>query len=267
MKFRGALCCLLLICLLSNHRAMAQVKLENVQLKPKLKLELKLLSPDGTNGSAIAWSSQHRKYYAVMAGNEDYPLEVFDEKGINLQSIPAGRDLRGLWYNPAYGFLEGNTFDYHDIVSYAMEEDGLLSSEDPYEEMYGLPVYDPQAVLTLNILSNKYAWFDDESTSIRLIDAETAEEDGEIPLPISDSQKENFNKTLVYTGIEGAEYGLLNYNERSVYLYNESTGELANKIELPKNAPICKIFRFSFANGHCWLFDTEKRGWLGYKVY
>lgn len=246
----------------------AQVLLKEINTKPTLSLQLKLLADDGINGSAVAWIEEYQKYYTLVAGNESFPIEVFDKNGVNLQSIPAGRDMRGLWYNPTYAFIEGNTYEYHDIMSYEIKEDGLLSTEDPYEELFELPVWNPQAVLTLNFRIDQYAWFNKEDSKLHFVDSESGEEDGEITLDIPAETIEDFNTTLTYTDIEDAEYGLYNFKENKIYLFERITGRKTAVIELPSEVPNdCNSFRFSFANGHFWLFDADKRTWLGYKVY
>jgi hypothetical protein len=244
----------------------AQPTLKNVNLKPKAGITLKLLSEDGRNGSAVAWIDEFKKYYALIAGNADYPLEVFDEKGKNIQSIPAGADLRGLWYNPEYAFLEGNTYDYHDILSFGMDEKGLLTDEIPYEELYELPVYNPQAVLNMDTDQNMYIWLNHESEEIIFIDAETGEEGETLEIDVPSSFENINSTTVVYTGISGGEFALLNYADKLIYLIDGATGKESATIKLPSDAISNQVFCFSYANGHFWLFDVDKRTWQGFKV-
>jgi hypothetical protein len=245
----------------------AQQNLKSVNLKPKAGIKLKLLSEDGRNGSAVAWVDEFEKYYTLIAGNADYPLEVFDDKGNNIQSIPAGADFRGLWYNPEYSFLEGNTYDYHDILSFGTDEKGLLTDEIPYEELYELPVYNPQSVLNMDTEQNMYIWLENESGEIIFIDAETGEEGEALSIEIPTGFENINSTTVVYTGINGGEYALLNYVDKLIYLIDGTTGKESATIKLPSDAVTNQAFCFSFANGQFWLFDIEKREWQGYKVY
>ena len=88
----------------------------NIVTHPKSDLSLQLPHETGTNGSAVAWHSGFRKYYCLIAGSEDFPIDVFDDKGVHLQSTPANADFRGLWIHDSLNQLEGNTFNYHDIL-------------------------------------------------------------------------------------------------------------------------------------------------------
>src|SRR5215831_11978397 len=56
-------------------------------LKKVIELKMPKTASDdmpGTRGASVAWHPLQKKYYAVFAGNMDYPLAVFDEKGKRL---------------------------------------------------------------------------------------------------------------------------------------------------------------------------------------
>lgn len=161
--------------------------LKDVITNPKPGIKLNLLSEGGSNGSAVAWHPIVKKYYTIIAGNEDFPMEVFDEKGNLLQSTTTFADMRGLWYNNVYEMIEGNVYEFHDIVSYYIDDEGLLFEEAPYEELYELPVYDMQAVLCMNLESGTYAWFDKEYLVIQILDMESGEEMVAIELDLGKS--------------------------------------------------------------------------------
>jgi hypothetical protein len=69
----------------------------------------------------------------------------------------------------------------------------------------------------------------------------------------------------VYTGIAGAEAGVLNIVENQIELYDYKTGFLSQKLALPESTVTEAAFNFSFANGLYWLFDIPNRVWIGYK--
>jgi hypothetical protein len=246
--------------------AFAEGNLKNVNTSPKPGVKLKIVGEDGTNGSAVAWHPITKMYYTIVAGNEDFPMEVFDEGGVHLQSSTTMADMRGLWYNDVYEVLEGNTYEFHDIVSYEIDEDGLMYGEAPYEELYELPVNDPQSVLCLNNLDGVYAWFDNEYATLHLIDMESGEDLDVIELDLSTPLTKLNQTTVIYTGIEGGEFGLLNFEDKEIYLIDDDNGEVTKTIKLPKSQPTYETFNFSFANGNIWLFDTDARVWTGYAL-
>jgi hypothetical protein len=242
-----------------------QTTIKSVNKKPVKDITLKLQSSEGTNGCALAWNPSTSCYYSVIAGNSDFPIDVFSADGRQIQSIAARMDLRGFWHNPTYGMMEGNTYENMDIATYLYLTDGTIDEADePLIELYELPITSSQAALSLNFKENKYIWFDYENNKIKQINPETGAEDGELTLNLPVA-KENLNSTTVgYTGVEGAEYALLNFQEKVVYLINASTGSPTLTLKLPKDAVTHEMFRFSYANDHIWLYDIESRTWTGY---
>ena len=76
----------------------------------------------------------------------------------------------------------------------------------------------------------------------------------------------DYNYTnIIATGIKNAEFGLLNTASRQIELYDRKAGYLQQTLTLPESAPVEASFNFSFSNGIYWLFDMEKRKWIGYK--
>src|SRR5438552_2828335 len=64
----------------------------------------------GTRGAAVVWHPLQKKYYASFAGNEGYPMAVFDITGKRLSGDEQTclKDTRGLWYNPKLNKICGN---------------------------------------------------------------------------------------------------------------------------------------------------------------
>jgi hypothetical protein len=76
----------------------------------------------------------------------------------------------------------------------------------------------------------------------------------------------NYNSTtVIYTGITNAEFGLLNIATREIELYSKQDGLLYQKLKLPKEASPRDKFNFGFANNTYFLFDKNKRSWVGYR--
>src|SRR5215813_581029 len=75
------------------------------QTKQSLKKVLELKMPKtedddmaGKRGASVAWHSVQKKYYAVFAGNAEYPLAIFDMTGklLSDEDQTAMTDTRGL---------------------------------------------------------------------------------------------------------------------------------------------------------------------------
>lgn len=245
----------------------AQVPISSIPLQLSPAIQLELPEDAGLNGGAVTWHPQHRLYYTVMAGNEDYPLDVFSADGEHILSMAAGYDVRGLWYNPAMEYLEANTYKSHNIISYALYDDGLPVDEDPYVELLELPVSFDQAVLAYDALSDRYVYYDNATNELVFLQMESGEEVGRQYLQLPVSRELINNTTAMATGITGGEYALLNYVDAKLYLIDSKSGELRRIVSLPAGVQPRDMFNCSFANGHLWLFDPEARVWTGYKLY
>jgi hypothetical protein len=74
---------------------------------------------------------------------------------------------------------------------------------------------------------------------------------------IYDVKEDYNNTTAIYTGITGAEIGLLNYVNKEIELYNISNGLLSTKLQLPVDAPAEAFLNFSYCNGIYWVSDKN----------
>lgn len=250
---------------LVSFSAWTQVSLKDLNKKPKANLVLKLKSTEGTNGSALAWSPTSKVYCSVIAGNGDFPLDLFSESGVHLQTTNAWEDMRGLWFNPVYSVFEGNTYTYGDVVSFGIEA-GKLIEEEPLFELMELPIPDKQLVLTLNTAKNQLVYLNRNASSIHFINSESGESLKELSIKFPCPSDEINYTSLIYTGVSEAPYGVLNYAKKLIYLYSDNGGNPVITIKLPKGAVTNDMFRFSFANNHVWLYDVNSRSWTGYKI-
>ena len=75
----------------------------------KEKLRLQMPEGSGSNGASVAWHPVLKRYYAAFAGNADFPLGIFDEKGkrLSADNLTTQIDVRGLWYNENPGRIDG----------------------------------------------------------------------------------------------------------------------------------------------------------------
>jgi len=238
-------------------------------------LELQMPGEGGANGAAVCWHPVAKKYYAAMAGNSSYPLAIFDTKGS--RTSPEDQttmfDIRGLWYNTKTKALQTNGYNELGWVEYKLNSKGLPASTKQIRD--GMAQPDEQSVGAYNFKDN-LIYFLNEDGNIDVYDAEGSyQEYFELTLGKTEDEAdeadnsevvEDYNTTsVIYTGISGAEIGLLNSLNNEIELYDLKNKHLTRKLQLPESAPAENRLNFAYANGLYWLFDKEKRMWVGYK--
>lgn len=259
--------------------------LMNAQVVKTLKKTIELTMPKtvddsmpGTRGAAVVWHPLQKKYYAGFAGNEGYPLAVFNVTGKRLSDDDqtALVDTRGLWYNPKLKKICGNGYSDIGWFSYELDAKGIPAESEIYAAGMNQP--GEQSIGVFNAKSNLVCFL--HGQNIYMYNAEAMqEEDSTIRLYPGISKKEDIDvdddgtvlsgdyssNVLIYTGIPKAEFGLLNVIEKQVELYNRNTGLLTQKLKLLADLPTWPAFNFSYANGTYWAFDQDTRIWTGYK--
>lgn len=250
-------------------------------LKKVFEFKMPLTADDempGTRGASIAWHPVQKKYYAAMAGNMGYPLAVFDAAGKRLSNdeVTAMIDTRGLWYNTVDKRIEGNGYGEGGWFFYKLDPKGIPEDHEILFE--GLNQPDGQCVGAYNPTSKKVLFI--KGSQVFDYDIKTGEAAGtelvihwgktakdgiaEDEEPTESNEDYNYT-TIVYTGISGAEIGVLNITEKQIELYNIKDGFLKQKLKLPSDAATETSFNFAYTNGAYWLFDMEARVWRGYK--
>ncbi|MGC4101249.1 hypothetical protein [Ferruginibacter sp.] len=249
-------------------------------LKKVMELKMPKTADDdkpGTRGASVAWHPIQKKYYAVMAGNAEYPLAVFNALGkrISGDDAEAMMDTRGIWYNADTKKICGNAYSEFGWFSYTLDAKGLPT--DHKVDFEGMYQPDAQSVGTylaakkkVMFLKGSQLWFynagaalDATKTAIHwgLTSKDGIAEDEDV-----EEAPQGYNYTsVISSNVPGAEAGVLNIVDKQVELYNIKTGFLAQKLTLPEDAPTEGSFNFAFANGIYWLFDMENRVWYGYK--
>ncbi|MES2430382.1 MAG: hypothetical protein V4556_05555 [Bacteroidota bacterium] len=266
--------------IISIH-ASAQPK---VTLKKTLELKMPKTVDDadcGTRGASVTWHPIQKKYYASFAGNMSYPFGVFDVKGKRLSSddLNAMIDLRGLWYNTSTKKISGNAYDNLGWFSYTLNDKGIVEKntidlEYDYDE-YNLP--EPQNVGAYDTAAKKVVFLYKSGVDYYNEDGYYAYSTDNKPIHFG---KKTFTTsdvdstttpyaynytTVIYTGIKKADVGFLNVDNKQIELYDSKTGLLTKILVLPKDAAVEASFNFAYANGIYWLFNIEKRTWIGYK--
>jgi len=269
---------LLLLALVSSSIALNAQPVTAKPLKKTITLTMPRTVDDdmpGTRGASVVWHPLQKKYYAAMAGNAGYPMGVYDVTGKRLSpdSLDCGADTRGLWYNPQQKQLQGNCYSDYGWFGYTLDAKGLPADAAIFMEGMNQP--DVQSAGTYSILRQQVQFLYDGHiyfyalSNGGLIDSMQVHWGRTRADGTSDEEEgtpENYNSTtVVYTGIKGAELGLLNITDMQVELYNIADGFLTRKLKLPEDAPMNATFNFAYTNGMYWLFNIEERVWTGYK--
>jgi len=203
--------------------------------KRSLSLQMPM-SGGGYNGTAVAFDTYNRVYYATFAGNASYPLAKFNANGELISYDEVGNDVRGLWYNPKKAKLEFNKYN---------------GSSQPESNSVG--AYDA-------VNDKVYYW---DGSYIYKYNNATGALESKVSV-LRNTRNVFSSYSLIYTGVAGKEIGLLLPAEKKIFLFDKNTGGQKGEIKLPSTAVVEDKFNFSFANNLIWLFDINARVWTGY---
>lgn len=213
----------------------------------------------GSNGTGVAYNPEKKLYYTAFAGNSSFPLETFSTSGTNVHQTITGFDVRGFWFNPTTKKIEGNGYSgglFSMGTNYTGYPNGSPSSIESNQ-----PDYNSVGAFDFN--KNEVIFFD--NGKIKRYNRNTGYYIGEISLflPVAST---NFNSTsVVYTGEDDKEIGILDYVNNKVYFFNYN-GANTFKLNLPSNAITYSMFRFAYANSLIWLYDANTRSWSSYST-
>lgn len=257
---------------------------QNRILKQVMELKMpKTVDDDmpGTRGAGVCWNPVSKKYYAAFCGNMAYPLAVFDATGkrISDDDLTAMQDLRGIWYNAAANRIMANCYSENGWISYDLSQGGLpINYKTKYEGMNQpteqcVGSYDNKLnqVFFLNgSMVIRYSAGNAKANPVAVDSVQIhwgrKKVDGAGEDEFSDVTNENYNYTnVIATNIPGSEIAVLNTNLYQIELYNIKDGFLRQTLKLPETAKAEPSFNFAYSNGIYWLFDMEKRTWIGCK--
>ncbi len=193
-------------------------------------LTLRIDREGGANAASVAWHPVQKKYYAAQAGNETFPMEVFDANGKMLSDdkLETMADVRGFWYNPNTKALQANCYDTGGWVEYKLNGKGTPASVLNMNKEPGKP--DAQSVGAYDPKKNVVYYFDYSTVGVERHKMSDDVSDTTISLhlgaktksDIKDDQdvaKTNYNEnTIIFTGIAGSEIGLLNVTDKQIEL-------------------------------------------------
>ncbi|MBK7407218.1 MAG: hypothetical protein IPJ40_03500 [Saprospirales bacterium] len=230
---------------------------------PPAVLSLSIEQTSGTNGSAVAWNPSAGLYYALIAGNAAYPLEVFNSAGGPVSQLEAGIDLRGLWWNPKAKAIQGNCPGSDGWVQLVCDNKGIpsgdfkvLISGENQPDFQSVGAYDPKG--------KKVVFY--AEGSLYFYNAKNFGAAGNVSLQLPVSVDDINATSLGCTGKKNYEYVLLDFVQQKLYFFNRS-GNFTAESQLPLDAAVHNIFRFSFTNDMAFVYDAEERVWTGFKVF
>ncbi len=230
----------------------------------------------GANGASVVYNPKEKLYYAAQAGNKVFPLIIFDKSGtiVSKEGQETLIDVRGLWYNPKTKRIEGNGYDYAGWFYYDLDKSGLpeqlVTTKEglfqPDKNSPGVLNTDDDEVLFLDGM-NVVCYKTDGTDKKKVIQVHLGATSASSGTQISASDfDEGYNsRSIIYTGIKGAEIGFLNVAKKQVELYDIKSGYMSQVIKIPASFTIETFFNFSYSNGVYWLFDKQARMWMGYK--
>lgn len=231
---------------------------------PKASLTLAFSQTSGTNGSAVAYNPDKNLYYALIAGNSVFPLEAFDANGNNVFTTECGSDMRGLWWNPKAKQLEGNGYGSAGIMALALDGSGYpsLGNSTIHDGSDHQPGSNSCGVFD----GKKYIWYINGSYFVSYDRKKgTVAKSVEFSTPVS---SESLNNTsVIYTGVKGMEFGVLDANNGKIYLIDGKSGNTTATIVLPADLPLSHSFRFAYANKHAFIYNTDTRSWTGLRIF
>jgi hypothetical protein len=233
---------------------------------PQATLELKFEMTSGTNGMAVAYNPKKKLYYAVIGGNTDYPLEVFDKNGNRLSGNAANIDTRGIWWNSKLNHLEANTYKRRGeatVLNLKLDDKGYYTGETIKITNNDIQP-DGQAVGAYDFKNDHILFY--SYGKVYKAGRASLDKIGNIKLQLPVSKSYINKYAIIYTGFPKKEVGVLDHENKKVYLFNVNTGEHTQTINLPSNAETPERFKFSYANGYVWLYSVKTRSWKGYKI-
>jgi hypothetical protein len=232
--------------------------------QPKASLTIEFSQSSGTNASGMTYDPKRELYYTLIAGNETFPMEVFDAQGNNVYTTDAGSDMRGIWWNKKTKSVEGNCYSDGGIVGMELNEKGYPSmgsktlfsgSHQPSSNVCG--VFDGK--------KNIY-YFDGERVSI--YSRKSGEKVSTLDVNLDNSKMGSLNYTsMIYTGMKKMEIGLLDFANNKIYLINKKDGSLTSTVTLPSSVKAHESFRFGYANKFAFIYSTTTRSWTGYRIF
>lgn len=229
----------------------------------------------GANGASVVYNPKEKLYYAAQAGNASFPLVIFNSNGDIVSDAEQQTliDIRGLWYNPKTKTIGGNGYKEFGWFTYDLNKKGLVEKINVFKEGRYQP--DDHSPGVLNTEDDEVLFLDglnivcyntDGTDKRKVIKIHIGSKTGDDTDAGTEKFDADYNtRSIIYTGITGAEIGLLNVANKQVELYSIKTGYMSRIVKLPLSFTPETFFNFSYCNGIYWVFNKETRYWNGFR--
>lgn len=221
-------------------------------------------SGEGTNASAVTYIPEKDWYVTCIAGNADYPIEVFDRNGKTISSTTAGMDLRGIWYNPATKCIEANCYGTVGWVSRTISADGTLGDswttirEGQFQpDLQSVLAFIPKANKLVTPIETGFSFWGRKNGRQKVVFHHGTP-------GASDWYVNPF--CAGYTGNDAYPLAILELNGEQV-LFFDLKGKYLGATKIEGGLPEMDGFRFAFANRHAFIYDETARTWSAYRVF
>lgn len=215
------------------------------------------------NPGSVVYNPTEHLYYTSRCGSTGYPLETYSSTGTLLLNTTTGQDTRGMWWNSNTNQLERNCFSTIgwgaitlDANKYATSAFTVLFTGMLQPDMQSIGAYDPASNEVIYYFGGLVKRYDRATGSFV---ASTT---------LSGTSLTNVNtNTVIYTGVAGYEYGLLDWVAKKILLFNKSTGVFSGASQLPATAVTSSTFKFSYANNMVWLCNSATATWNSFIIW
>ena len=214
------------------------------------------------NCTGVVWNPQHSLYYAVKAGSSTNQLKTYNSTGVELNSVAAGFDFRGAWWNPNTDKFESNGYLSSGYSTQNLDANGLAlgtcvinpaGQNQPFEQSIG--GYDPVNNETVFYYSDSIYRYNRTTGALVASGAITG-------LPSSDIN----TNWASYSGVPGAEIMIYDYTNRAVRFINRLTFAYAASVQLDGSALQPSSFNVAYdGNGKLWLHNGSTE-WVNYQI-
>lgn len=232
---------------------------------PKKEFSYEMVSSEGTNAAAVVWDSKHGVYITVIAGNADFPREVFDGNGADITQTTADFDWRGMWYNPATGKCEGNGAGEAGWATFGLDGSNNPGEVTVFKEGQFQP--DFQSVGAYDFQKKQVIFLDFTVDGLAMYSRKNPNKVKRLNISWDDVDLGNINSTSVgFTGKKGYEYVMLDFSNGKLEFFDRAGNHTASA-QLPDDAPLNDSFAFSVTNDRAFLYDKEARVWSAYPLF
>ncbi|MBI1193605.1 MAG: hypothetical protein GC205_10590 [Bacteroidetes bacterium] len=245
--------------------AAGSISAQNPLSQASIDFTYTMASSDGTNASAVTWHPGLNLFFTAIAGNAEFPIEAFNTSGKNVYTAEAQTDVRGLWYNSATGNLEVNSAGETGWSSISFNKN--MTAHQLTALHVGQLQPDFQSVGVYNAGDKKVAFLNAALGNIDLYPSKKPTKVKSVSLSLSSCSTDDLNQTSIgCTGVKDFEYVLLNVSNHKLVFVDKAGKETATT-SLPEELVSYGAFKFAFAGGRAFLYETETRTWTALRVF